>query len=576
MKKVKVCIILSTTLIIVSFALIFGISKPAAQELETVFAVNCGGRAYTSSDDIQFASDTGYTGGEAYSSGTRVSGTDDATLYSSERYGDCTYTAAVPNGNYMVTLYFAETYISSKGSRSFDVIIEDNEEISNLDIYAEVESNTAYTAEIPVKVDDGKINIEFSSNIENAKINAIKVTALSYSGEPTAKISIDPAYPKPEDEVTVDASESTDRDGIIKSIEVDFGDGYIAKGDMTSHKYSEEGEYTITATITDNDDKIDIVTKKVKVSSNSSECTETRPSNPPRGSFKKVARSSWAKGGIPNYVNMYIHVPGAPSSKPAILVGCHSCGTSANGYYNAIRNIASAADKNGFILIVPEATGRNCWDAGSRASLTHDGGGDTQAIAQMIEYTIDTYKGDRERVYIMGGSSGAMMTQAMLAVYPDIFKAGSARAGVPAGCWGDGYSPGNQWSGNCAGGRTTKSAQQWGDQARAMYPGYDGPRPRVQLFHGMADTTINHNNMTEAIKLWTNIFDLKIKPDKEDSITTKYRYNRKFWKDDNDYVIFETWSSPGNGHSMSYEEDSILKFLGLDEFRCTDPQFGDN
>ena len=62
---------------------------------------------------------------------------------------------------------------------------------------------------------------------------------------------------------------------------------------------------------------------------------------------------------------------------------------------------------------------------------------------------------DRDRVYIMGGSSGAMMTQALLAVYPDIFKAGSARAGVPAGCWEDGYNSSNQWSSNCASGSTT-------------------------------------------------------------------------------------------------------------------------
>ncbi|WP_438011893.1 hypothetical protein [Sorangium sp. So ce321] len=61
--------------------------------------------------------------------------------------------------------------------------------------------------------------------------------------------------------------------------------------------------------------------------------------------------------------------------------------------------------------MLPEATGRNCWDVGTTKSLTHDGGGDTQAIVQMVKYTLAQYSGDPERVYVMGGSSGAMMTQ---------------------------------------------------------------------------------------------------------------------------------------------------------------------
>lgn len=46
----------------------------------------------------------------------------------------------------------------------------------------------------------------------------------------------------------------------------------------------------------------------------------------------------------------------------------------------------SAADKNGFIMIFPQ-TSNNCWDVGSTKSLTHDGGGDTQAVAEMVKYT---------------------------------------------------------------------------------------------------------------------------------------------------------------------------------------------
>jgi acetylxylan esterase len=286
----------------------------------------------------------------------------------------------------------------------------------------------------------------------------------------------------------------------------------------------------------------------------------------------QVDRSTWGASGVPSYVNMYIYVPDVLATNPPIVVACHSCGTAATGYFGSISGIVSGADSTGFILILPEATGRNCWDVGSTQSLTHDGGGDTQAIAQMVQYTLSQYDGDPTRVYVMGGSSGAMMTQALAAVYPDIFRAGAARAGVPAGCWADGYDSGNQWSGNCANGATTKTEQQWGDLVRSMYPDYDGPRPRIQLFHGTADTTISYNNMGESIKEWTNVLGLSTTPTSTDTFNTaNANYTRQFWENDC-YTVLEAWAGQNGSHSMPYEQDAILHFFGLDQAGGPDPE----
>lgn len=279
-------------------------------------------------------------------------------------------------------------------------------------------------------------------------------------------------------------------------------------------------------------------------------------------SLQKVA--SWGASGVPTYVTMYIYVPDKVAAKPPILVACHACQGNATTYINNIPGMVSAADKNGFIIIVPEATGKNCWDAGSSKSLTHDGGGDTQAIAQMVKYTLTKYNGDPTRVYAMGGSSGAMMTQALLAVYPDIFRAGAARAGVPAGCWADGYDSGQQWSNNCAGGRTTKTAEQWGALVKGMYPSFTGARPRVQLFHGTADATINYNNFGEAIKEWTNVLGLSATPTQTDSPKTEL--TRQVWKNDCGLTVLEAWSIKDGTHSApGYDEPAILSFLALDK-----------
>src|SRR5664279_1967023 len=154
-------------------------------------------------------------------------------------------------------------------------------------------------------------------------------------------------------------------------------------------------------------------------------------------------------------------------------------------------------------MVVP-SSGR-CWDVSSTKAQTRDGGGDPHAIKQMVKYAIDKYKANADRVYATGDSSGAMMTELLAALYPDIFKAGAAFAGVPAGC-------SNVFDGSGLCGLPAQTAQQWGDRVRAMDKGYSGHRPRLQLFHGDADGTITYKNLAEAIKEWKNVLDLGTNP----------------------------------------------------------------
>ncbi|HTQ03267.1 MAG TPA: PHB depolymerase family esterase [Polyangiaceae bacterium] len=299
---------------------------------------------------------------------------------------------------------------------------------------------------------------------------------------------------------------------------------------------------------------------------------------PARGSaasLVEVNRSDWAGSvKLPSYMQMYIYVPDKLATKPPIMVSSHSCGSTATGQLGNIPISKAAADKYGFILILPDNPGQNCWDVGTSASLTHDGGGDTQGVAQMVKYALMKYGGDPGRVYAMGGSGGGMMTQALMAVYPDVFRAGSARAGVPAGCWADGYASSNQWSDNCANGNTIKTAQQWGDLVRAMDPGYTGHRPRIQTMQGEADQTISYKNTGESIKEWTNVLGLPTDPTSSDKgyKAANATYDRQFWANACGYNVLEAWSSPGGTHSMPYEEADILKFFGLDAGETTDPE----
>src|SRR5579875_2775516 len=94
------------------------------------------------------------------------------------------------------------------------------------------------------------------------------------------------------------------------------------------------------------------------------------------------AVSNWGASGVPTYISMYIYVPDKLATDPPIMVVSHYCGGNAAGGFGEAEGggIVSAADQHGFIMIFPQ-TSNNCWDVGSTKSLTHDGGGDTQAIA---------------------------------------------------------------------------------------------------------------------------------------------------------------------------------------------------
>lgn len=281
-----------------------------------------------------------------------------------------------------------------------------------------------------------------------------------------------------------------------------------------------------------------------------------------------VDPATWGASGVPNWVNMYIYVPDNVAPNPPILLVAQSCGDRSAPDFFADQNVSTTrtrADQNGYIVILPEHTGRNCFDSGSTESLTRDGGGDTHAFKQMIDYTLATYNGDAERVYIAGGSGGGMMTQAMLAVYPDVFKGGASRAGAPAGCWAESYDASMQWSGPCAGGNVTKTAQEWGDLVRSKNPNYTGPHPRVMLFHASGDPTIRYNNMGESIKEWTNVWGFSETPSSSESgMTPMATYNVEKWVDDCGYAVIEAWHYEGGDHSFpSYEWDTMLAFFGL-------------
>lgn len=132
-------------------------------------------------------------------------------------------------------------------------------------------SETAYEGGDKVVYVDTLWNAEWWTRGTEPAENAdawTKVGGCGPSNEsPTASITVSPSSPDPDQEVTFDASGSSDADGSIQSYEWDFtGDGAIdASGQTVTHTFSSEGNHTIELTVTDDADATDTTTVTVIV-----------------------------------------------------------------------------------------------------------------------------------------------------------------------------------------------------------------------------------------------------------------------------------------------------------------------
>jgi poly(hydroxyalkanoate) depolymerase family esterase len=267
-------------------------------------------------------------------------------------------------------------------------------------------------------------------------------------------------------------------------------------------------------------------------------------------------------GTNPSNLRMYLYVPESVTANPAVLVAVHWCTGSGPDMYNGTE-YDTLADQYGFVVLYPSVTrSSKCFDVASPQALKRGGGSDPVGIKSMIDWTTRTYHADTSRIFATGISSGAMMTNVLLGDYPDVFAAGAAFAGVPFGCFAT--TDGSEWNSACANGTVTHTPQEWGNLVRGAYPGYTGPRPRMQVWHGTEDDVLRYPNFGEQVKEWTNVHGLSQTPaitDSPQSGWTRTRYGGT-----GDRAPVEAISIQGGGHNIyTYGMAArVLTFFGLD------------
>ncbi len=207
-------------------------------------------------------------------------------------------------------------------------------------------------------------------------------------------------------------------------------------------------------------------------------------------------------GTNPGALNMYTYVAAGISGPAPLVVAMHGCTQNASTFatqsgWNKLANLHK------FYVVYPEQIAANnsstCFNWFDTTDITR-GMGEALSVKQMVDYMSAHYSIDPTRIFVTGLSAGAGMTVVMMATYPDVFSKGAVMAGLPYKA-----SVSSLTAFTAMNGGVSKTPAQWGALVRAQNPGSTNPYPKMAIFHGTSDLTVNIANATELIKQWTNL-----------------------------------------------------------------------
>jgi poly(hydroxyalkanoate) depolymerase family esterase len=198
----------------------------------------------------------------------------------------------------------------------------------------------------------------------------------------------------------------------------------------------------------------------------------------------------------------------------------------------------------GFLVVYPEQqpsnNPKNCFSWFLPGDTTRDHG-EALSIQQMIQYAIETFGTDRERVFVTGLSAGGAMASVMLAIYPETFAGGAIIAGLPYGC---ARSVNEAFEAMFT--EHHSSPRVLGDRVRAASK-HHGPWPKISIWHGSADPIVKPSNAEQIVRQWTDVQSLSASPSYEELIGA---HARRVWNDPDGDSLVESFSVSGMGHGV--------------------------
>jgi len=246
-------------------------------------------------------------------------------------------------------------------------------------------------------------------------------------------------------------------------------------------------------------------------------------------------------GSNPGGLRMFSFVPEHRPPAPALVVVLHGCGQTAAGY-DLGAGWSTLAKHCGFALLMPQQQSSNnangCFNWFNPEDTARDSG-EACSIRQMIARMVLDAGIDERRVFVTGLSAGGAMTSVMLATYPEIFAGGAIIAGLP---FGVATNMREALSGMCQ--SAPRPAGELGDLVRNA-SNHKGPWPKLSVWHGSADRTVNPANADEIVKQWLDVHQLPSAPMSEATVDG---YPRQVWWNADGETTVESYTITNMAH----------------------------
>lgn len=246
-------------------------------------------------------------------------------------------------------------------------------------------------------------------------------------------------------------------------------------------------------------------------------------------------------GSNPGALRMFSFVPDHRQAVPALVVVLHGCGQTAAGY-DLGAGWSTLAKHYGFALLMPQQqssnNGNGCFNWFNPEDTARDSG-EACSIRQMIARMELDVGIDARRVFVTGLSAGGAMTSVMLATYPEIFAAGAIIAGLPFG-----VATNMREALNGMYQSPSRPAAELSDLVRNASD-HKGPWPKLSVWHGSADRTVNPANADEIVKQWLDVHQLPAAPMSEAEVDG---YPRQIWWNADGETVVESYTITNMAH----------------------------
>ena len=236
-------------------------------------------------------------------------------------------------------------------------------------------------------------------------------------------------------------------------------------------------------------------------------------------------------GSNPGDLRMFSYIPEHLQRGRGLVVVLHGCGQTAAAY-DLGAGWSALAKHYGFALLMPQQQSSNnantCFNWFNPEDSTRDHG-EARSIRQMIARMVRDHKIDPHRIFVTGLSAGGAMTSVMLATYPEVFAGGAVIAGLPFGVASNVREAFNGMLQS-----PSHPAGELGDLVRHASH-HKGPWPKLSVWHGSADRTVNPANADEIVKQWLDVHGLPLAPMSE-GIVDGYPH-RVWWNADGETIV---------------------------------------